>query len=160
MVLMLVMIAYCRQICNSRMYDLELGPPMQFHTLSLKVTLLGALVLAIVFGGGTIVLVSLVSATIDRQTIARSNGISVHEPPERADIGFTTTICRSYTPPINSNRCEDPTAVSVDRSLPSLAFRHPELPDRGHDKWDVLVPRAEKFLGFGSLARRSEHRTA
>jgi transposase len=40
------------------------------------------------------------------------------------------------------------------------SFRHPELPDRGHDKRNVLVSRAEKLLGFGSLPRGSEHRTS
>ena len=40
------------------------------------------------------------------------------------------------------------------------SFRHPELPDRGHDKRNVLVGRAEKRLGFGSLPRGSEHRTS
>jgi hypothetical protein len=59
------------------------------------------------------------------------------------------TVTGARTPP--------PSALTV--RLPH-SFRHPELPDRGHDKWDVLVPRAEKFLGFGPLARRSEHRTA
>ena len=40
------------------------------------------------------------------------------------------------------------------------SFRHPELPDRGHDKRDVLVGCAEKLFSFGSLPRRPEHRTA
>jgi hypothetical protein len=58
---------------------------------------------------------------------------------------------------VTGARTPPPSALTV--RLPH-SFRHPELPDRGHDKWDVLVPRAEKFLGFGPLARRSEHRTA
>ena len=40
------------------------------------------------------------------------------------------------------------------------SFWHPEPPDRGHDKWDVLVRRAEKLFSFGSLPRRPEHRTS
>jgi hypothetical protein len=67
----------------------------------------------------------------------------------RASEGSPSFVTGARTPP--------PSALTV--RLPH-SFRHPELPDRGHDKWDVLVPRAEKFLGFGSLARRSEHRTA
>ena len=39
-------------------------------------------------------------------------------------------------------------------------LRHPELSDRGDDRRDIVVGGAKECLGFGSLARRSEHRPA